>query len=300
MTSLPVGFWAWWVILLTLGSLTGLVWLVWSSYFSKDIRVEPDAEGEQAPTVWDENLREGSRPAPMWWFWLILGLLVISVVYLMLYPGLGSFRGFFNWSAGGHLQERLESFDELFGPERDRILEMPMSIVQQDPELMQNAERIFARHCAACHGRRATGQANRFPNLNDEEWLWGGSIEDIETTIREGRTAIMAGWGESFTEEQIDYLVDYVVVLGQGEPVDEHPASQLYNMFCVTCHLSDGSGESAVGAPDLRNSIYLYGSDRPSIKYTIAMGRNGEMPGFGEILDDLEIHLLIAWITRPR
>lgn len=297
MISMPAGFWAWWIVILTVGSLAGLAWIVWSTYFSKDVHAEADATGAQAPTVWDENLREGGRPAPMWWFWLILALLVISVIYLMLYPGLGAYRGAFNWSSSGHLSASLEKYGARFEAEKASILGMSIEDIQQSDDLLRKGESIFGRHCAACHGRDARGQVNRFPNLKDEEWMWGGSPLEIEKTIRGGRTAVMAGWGDSFHSDQLDQLADFILKMGKNEDVSEHPVRGIYDTFCVTCHLEDGTGKTDLGAPDLTNEIYLYGDDVLSIKYTIVMGRGGVMPAFHEILDDVEVRLLVAWIT---
>ena len=129
--------------------------------------------------------------------------------------------------------------------------------------------------------------------------MWGGSPLEIEKTIRGGRTAVMAGWGDSFNSDQLDQLADFILEMGKGEDVCEHPVRGIYNTFCVTCHLEDGTGKTDLGAPDLTNEIYLYGNDVLSIKYTIVMGRGGVMPGFHEILDDVEVRLLVAWITAP-
>ena len=115
MADMPTDFWSGWIAVITLVSLFALGWLVFSIFFSSD-----GQDGGEAH-VWDETLEEGSNPPPMWWFWLILSAMVFSVIYLMLYPGLGSFSGALKWSQGGRLDESFRSYDEQFGPIRSEI-----------------------------------------------------------------------------------------------------------------------------------------------------------------------------------
>lgn len=297
---MPFEFWSWWIAILTLSSLAGLAWVTYSAYFSADRRAKPDEEGAQSDTVWDQNLREGSRPAPLWWFWFLLGLLVASVIYLMLYPGLGVFQGALNWSSDHRLSNRLMQYEMTFGPKREAIIAMDYTELQADEDYMKIAERLFGEHCAACHGREALGQANRFPNLTDSEWIWGGTIGDIEKTIREGRTASMEGWEETLNDRELELMTDLVVDLNRGESVDDLPIKPMYDRICASCHASDGTGNTNLGGPDLTNDIHLYGGDRASIKFTIAKGRFGEMPAFERLLDDTEIKMLVAWIVKNR
>lgn len=298
MTSMPFEFWSWWIAILTLTSLAGLGWVTYSAYFSADRRASTEDEGAQSDTVWDENLREGGRPAPLWWFWLLFGLLIVSVAYLILYPGLGIYQGVLNWSSGHKLTNRMMEYEMAFAPKRAAILELSFEELHANDDYMKKAERLFGEHCAACHGRNAQGQANRFPSLIDEEWMWGGTIDAIDTTIRKGRRASMTGWAETLDNEELNLMVDLVLDMGRGEPVDNHIIKPVYDAICLTCHAADGRGIIALGAPDLTNEIYLYGNDRASIKYTIAQGRFGEMPAFDNLLDDTEIKLLVAWITK--
>ncbi len=297
---MPFEFWSWWIAILTLTSLFGLGWVTYSAYFSPDKRAKADEEGAQSETVWDQNLREGGRPAPIWWFWLLLGLLVASVVYLMLYPGLGAFQGALNWSSDHRLANRMMAYEMTFGPKRAAVLAMNYDELQADEDLMKIAERLFGEHCAACHGLDAGGQANRFPSLTDSEWIWGGTIGDIDKTIREGRTANMAGWANTFSEDELNLMTDLVLDMNRGESVEDLPIKPLYDAVCASCHQADGTGNPLLGGPDLTNDIHLYGSDRASIKYTISEGRKGEMPAFNALLDDTEIKLLVAWIVKNR
>ena len=291
--SLPVGFWSGWVIVLTVVSLVGLAWVVYSAYFGGKGTTSDD----ESPTVWDGNLREGAHAPPMWWFWFMLASLCFTLVYLIVYPGLGSFAGAFNWSQGGELVDRLGKYETEFGPIREEIAVTDIETLQQNQELMAVAERVFSRHCAACHGADATGQVNHFPNLRDELWQWGGSPTEIEKTIRGGRHGTMVGWKQVLNRTEASHLTQYVLALADSQPA-AHPGKSKYEELCVVCHNADGTGNVALGAPDLTKGLYTYGGGALSIRSTILYGREGEMPAFGDLLDDMQIRLLLAWLMK--
>jgi len=188
MADLPTGFWSGWVIVLTCVSLATLVWIVLSVYFSSDATAESEIE-----PVWDNDLREGSSAPPLWWFWMLLASLVFSLVYLMLYPGLGSYKGLLNWSQGSRIIASYENYNASFEQVREDIAGASLAEIQNDLELMQIAERVFKRECSACHGLDARGQASLFPNLMDVDWQWGSSAEQIEQTIRGGENCEYVG-----------------------------------------------------------------------------------------------------------
>ena len=292
MPELPAEFWGGWVLALTLVSLGGLAWLVYSVYFS------PDRSAEAQSPVWDGNLEEGEHPAPMWWFWLIFVSLVISVAYLMLYPGLGAFGGALNWSQGGELKERQDRYAVEFGPMRRQVAEADLVTLQADPQLMASAQGVYNRNCASCHGYDARGQAALFPDLRDQEWQWGGDPARIEQSIRQGRRGIMVGWLQVLGEAQVDDLTDYVLAMAENMPAD-HPAASSYAQYCVACHAADGTGNPLLGAPSLVDDVTLYGNSPEAVHQSIAEGRNGIMPPFDQRLDDTQIRLLVAWLTRP-
>ena len=290
---MTAGFWGGWVLTLTVLSVIGLAWFVFSLYFGGDGN-RGDAEDEGP--VWDGDLREGAHPAPMWWFWMTLAALVFSVIYLMLYPGLGSYAGALRWTEGGRLAASQAAWQAEFGEARTEIAAAPLAALSADPTLMAAAGGLFGRHCAACHGGDASGQANLFPNLTDAEWQWGGDPVAIEKTIRDGRVAMMVGWGAALGQEGVSAVADYVRQLPKGVP-DEHPGKARYEQFCVACHGVDGTGQPLLGAPSLANDISLYG-DGEALVESIRDGRTGVMPAFGERLDDTQIRLLVAWLTR--
>ncbi len=292
MADLPTAFWGGWIAIITSVSFVGLGWLIFSIYFAAG-----DEHEEADGPVWDENLREGSNPAPMWWFWMILSLMVFSVLYLMLYPGLGSYKGALKWSQGGHLNESISDYESEFGGIRKLIAEAQLKTLQADDALMSSAQRVFDRNCAVCHGYDAAGQASHFPNLTDATWQWGGTPTLIERSIRDGRNAVMIGWSQVLGDEGVEQVAGYVKLLGEGN-ADGHPGQARYNQLCVACHGIDGFGNAALGAPNLADDIWLYGGSDEALKFSIANGRLGEMPAFGERLDDTQIRLLLALLTR--
>jgi cytochrome c oxidase cbb3-type subunit 3 len=293
MADMPTDFWSGWIAVITLVSLCALGWLVFSIFFSSDGQDDGEAH------IWDETLEEGSNPPPMWWFWLILSAMVFSVIYLMLYPGLGSFKGVLEWSQGGRLEQSFNTYDERFGPIRREIAALSLDSLQADEPIMASAKRIFDRKCGICHGSDASGQLSRFPDLTDDDWQWGGDPSQIEATIRSGRQATMVGWKAVLGDDGVAEVAHYVRSLGEEyEAHDVTDGRALYGQFCVACHGATGEGSVPLGAPDLTDGVWLYGGSLEDMEQTIAFGRHGHMPAFGERLDDTQIRMLVAWLTR--
>ncbi len=291
--ELPTGFWGGWILVVTLVSLAAIIWLSISIYTTPEV----DPAKQQEEPVWDNDLREGSKAPPLWWFWLLLGATVFSLVYLMLYPGLGFWSGTLNWSQGSRVAESYENFENEFSDVRAQISAMSLAEIQGDNNLMQTAERVYKRECSACHGPEARGQASLFPNLMDVDWQWGASPESIEQTIRNGRNALMPPWEAALGEEQINQVVEFVALLNEGDNED-HPGKVAYDAFCVACHGADGTGNTILGAPNLTDQIWLYGGGIDAISESVRNGRTGIMPAFAGRLDDTQIHLLVALLAR--
>ena len=294
MADMPNDFWSGWIILITLISFIGLVWLVVSVYTAA-----PPNDAEVDHTTWDDNLKEGMNQAPLWWFWMIFAMMVFSVFYLMLYPGMGSFKGAFQWSQGGRIEERYRAFNDEFTQLRAEIAVMPLTEIQADAALMGSASDLFSQNCSACHGYQGQGQANLFPNLNDDIWQWGGSPENIELTLRNGRIGVMASWEALLGQEGVTNVANYLLLLGSPE-AEGHPGQARFNQICIACHGIEGTGNPLLGAPDLTDDDWLYGNDLDTLRETLRGGRNGQMPAFGDKLDNAQIRLLVAWLTRDR
>jgi cytochrome c oxidase cbb3-type subunit III len=291
MTSIATGFWAGWIVVLTIVSVAGLVWLTLSVYFSAD------DSAEVGHVVWDETLREGTTAAPLWWFWMILALLATSVVYLILYPGFGSYAGVLRWSQGGQIAASLAKHEERFGPQRTEIAARALSDLQQDDVAMRSASHLFNNHCSACHGPGARGQASLFPDLRDESWQWGRDEGQLTQTITQGRQAVMPPWQAVLNDDGVAKLADYVMALGSARASPESEMATTYLTYCSACHGADGAGMPLLGAPALNDSVWLYGGSSAAVRESISRGRTGVMPPFGERLDGAQIKLLTAWLA---
>jgi len=296
MANLPSDFWAGWISVITVVSLIGLAWLVYSIYFAKR------SDANVAHQVWDETLREGTAAAPLWWFWLIVALLAITVVYLMLYPGLGSYRGTLQWSQGGRLAESAARYDAEFGAARARIAATDAEALRSDAAVLRSAASVFRNNCAACHGEDAGGQAKTFPSLTDREWQWGGDTAQLEQTITAGRQAAMPPWQAVLGDTGISAVADYVISLSRVEPgrIRLAEGKRLFDLYCAACHGADGGGNTALGAPPLNDSSWLYGGSTLDVRSTIALGRNGVMPAFATRLEPAQIKMLVALLEQQR
>ncbi|HEX4881846.1 MAG TPA: cytochrome-c oxidase, cbb3-type subunit III [Porticoccaceae bacterium] len=297
MADMPADFWSGWIILLSVVSFSGLVWLVLSVYFRRAGPERGQVTGEDP--VWDENLHEGDNPAPFWWFWLLLAAMVFSVLYLMFYPGLGSYAGALKWSQGGQFAEHQDRFQAEFAAPRAALAGQDGAALAADRAAMAVAANLFQEHCAACHGKAARGQAALFPDLRDGDWQWGGTAEQIEQTIRQGRNAVMPGWQRVLAATDLQAVGEFVGGLSAGAGAD-HPGRPVFQQYCAACHGASGEGNPLLGAPRLNDAIWLYGGTPEAIAATVAAGRNGQMPAFAGRLDAMQIRLLVAWLAFPQ
>ncbi len=214
----------------------------------------------------------------------------------MLYPGLGSFEGAFRWSQGGQIADHTVAYEREFQELDTEILAMSYADLAANTAAMDSAASLFSEHCSACHGAEVMGQANLFPDLMDDDWQWGTPAQ-IEQTLRNGRLAVMVSWQALLNDEGIENVASYVMSLSESPDVN-HPGKAQYDMFCIACHGPTGDGNPLLGAPRLNDDIWLYQGDLESIKESIAVGRNGQMPAFNETLDDVQIKLLTAWLSQ--
>jgi cytochrome c oxidase cbb3-type subunit 3 len=296
MANLPSDFWAGWITVITIVSLIGLAWLVYSVYFIKR------SDASVAHQVWDETLREGTAAAPLWWFWLIVALLAFTVVYLMLYPGLGSYRGTLQWSQGGRLAESTERYEREFGAARARIAATEAEALRGDAGVLRSAASVFSNNCAACHGENAGGQANAFPSLIDREWQWGGETAQLELSITAGRQAVMPPWQAALGDAGVSAVADYVISLSRVERgrIRLAEGKRLFDLYCTACHGADAGGNAALGAPPLNDGSWLYGGSTLDVRKSVALGRNGVMPSFAGRLEPAQIKMLVALLEQQR
>lgn len=285
--------WSWYVIALVALNIVGCVWLLW--FTGK--RRAGDPAPEQTSHYWDGDLTEYNKPMPRWWIILFYLTIVFGLGYLLYYPGLGAWRGTGEWSSQReHDAQRAENEARLaaaLAPFADK----PVEALAQDPAARKLGQSLFANHCAACHGADARG-ARGFPDLTDAVWHWGGTPDDILTTVRDGRQAMMPPLSSAFANDaEIDEVVAYVRSLS-GQKVDAALAEKGAPRFavCSACHGPEGKGNVVMGAPDLTDGYWLYGGDAAAVRASITGGRNGQMPAHGDLLGPARTRLVAAWV----
>ena len=292
MSDFTSEFWSWFIIAIAGG---GIVWLF---YLLRGTNKAETEEGVPTGHVWDENLEELNNPLPRWWLIMFYLTIFFSIVYLVLYPGMGTYKGLLGWSEVGEYEAEVAAADAEFGPLFAQFEQTPVAVLASDEAAMNAGERLFVNYCAVCHGSDARG-ASGFPNLRDNDWLYGGTPEQIEASIMNGRNGSMPAWeGPLGGAEEVNKVANYVMSIA-GRDVDDDLAAAgkvKFDMFCAGCHMPDGTGNVALGAPNLTNNIWLYGGSPRTIKETIAKGREGRMPAHIEFLGKAKSHILAAYV----
>lgn len=284
--------WSWFVILGTSISLIACFWIV---AWANRQRASKEEIEESESHVWDENIRELNNPLPMWWYWLFVGTVVWSALYLVYYPGMGNFAGTSGWSQEQQYADEVAAAEAEYGPMFAAFAEEDMLDLATDPAALGIGASLFANYCSQCHGSTAQG-ARGFPDLTDGAWLWGGAPQQIEQSIVLGRNGVMPSLGAVFpNEEAVDEMVGYVQSMQDGLDEDS-PAHTRYMTLCVACHGPTGSGNAALGAPSLIDDIWLYGSSPREIRISIVDGRIGAMPAHGDLVGADRARILAAYV----
>lgn len=288
-------FWNWFVIILTLVNIFGCWWLLqWTKGISNRDAENIGSTGH----VWDEDLVELNSPLPRWWLYLFNITILFALVYLVLYPGLGNVKGILGWTQLGELQAEVALADISQEAVYSRFRDMQGSELIADQEANEIGHRLFANNCAMCHGSDGRG-APGFPNLTDSDWLYGGSYEQILTSLRQGRSGVMPPLGAALGEDGVTEVVAYVQQLS-GQPADASLAAAgktRFDMLCIACHGPDGTGNQMLGAPNLTDEIWLHGGSPEIIAATINNGRNGKMPAHEALLSEDRQKLLAAYVA---
>jgi cytochrome c oxidase cbb3-type subunit 3 len=247
--------------------------------------------------VWDVDLREMNNPLPRWWMWLFVITVVFGAIYLVLYPGLGSFPGTLGWSSTGQYKTEQQRAQEQIAQIFAGFKGKSAAELAKDSAAMGIGERLFGNNCAQCHGSDARGSKG-FPNLTDGDWLYGGTPEIIAETITKGRNGVMPPMAAAVgTAEDVKNVANFVLSLS-GSPHNS-VAAQLGKpkfIVCAACHGPEGKGNQALGAPNLTDKIWLHGWGEAAIVAMINNGKNSVMPAFGERLSAEQIHVLAAYV----
>jgi cytochrome c oxidase cbb3-type subunit 3 len=288
-------FWSVYIAILVALSIIGCAVLLWSQ--SKvQVTVPKDGKVETTGHVYD-GLEEFNNPMPRWWMWLFYITIVFAVIYLVLYPGFGSFSGKLGWRSAGQYQEEVKLAETEVGPMFEKYKATDLKALAADSKANAMGERLFLTYCAQCHGSDARGNKG-FPNLADRDWLYGGDPETIKLSILNGRHGQMPPMGAAVgSEKDIESVAHYVLSLS-GSAHDSIKATAGREKFavCAACHGADGKGMAAMGAPNLTDKTWLYGGSVATIMETIRLGRNNVMPAFADFLGEAKVHLLAAYV----
>lgn len=275
-------------------------------------RIDQPTGTETVGHEWD-GIEELNTPLPRWWLWTFYITIVWAVVYTIAFPAWpmieSATAGVMGWSSRGELEKEMAAEAARQAPIRNAIANADITTLPGNDRLLQAAveggRAAFKVHCVQCHGSGAAG-GKGYPNLNDDDWLWGGDIDAIHVTLLHGirqpgddqtRLSQMPAFGRDgiLQPAEVDTLVTYVrAISGQGKASAKGAA--LFAANCAVCHGPEGKGNRALGAPNLTDAIWLYGGDADSIRTTIHNSRNGVMPAWGERLDPVTIKMLAAYV----
>ncbi|MDJ0906493.1 MAG: cytochrome-c oxidase, cbb3-type subunit III [Woeseiaceae bacterium] len=288
-------FWSWFVAAGTIVFIIWCIWLVsWSAKQGPQGKEDEDLVGHK----WDGDLEEWNNPAPKWWLYLYFITIAWAVGYMVVYPGIGAFEGTAGWTSEGQYEQEVQRAEERYAPIYEKFSAMDFDTLVQDEEALALGGSLFASYCTTCHGSDARG-APGYPNLTDGDWQWGDSEDAIIATLTSGRMAVMTPWAQILgSDEAVDNMVRYVQSLSGMVEADAGTmsAQAQFTTFCAACHMPDGTGNQAVGAPNLTDDIWLYGSDADTIRTAIEQGRNGQMPAHGEFLGENRTRILAAYV----
>jgi len=294
MSDFVSPFWSWFITLAALGGVIWCVWLLFSQRAWLKSRVE---KVEDTGHVWDGNLTELNHPVPRWWTIMYLAMCIFALAYLWLFPGLGARQGVLNFSSADEVRRDQAALTQRIEPLYTRYAQQSIPEIAADPQAQAIGQRLFLNTCAQCHGSDARGSVG-FPDLSDKDWLHGGEPEQIQQSITQGRHGIMPPWKGVISPAEAADIAQYVRSLSglAADALRVVPGKRGFENYCVACHGADGKGNPALGAPNLTDAVWLYGSSQASIVSTILNGRENIMPAQDRNLTPEQIRVLTAWV----
>jgi cytochrome c oxidase cbb3-type subunit 3 len=284
--------------------------------FGKDkIRIDKVSGTPTTGHEWD-GIEELNTPLPRWWVWSFVVTVIWGIGYVLVYPAWptlsGGTQGLFGWHSRDQVASELNDLQTLRGPIMDKLKDASLAQIETNPELLAAARTVgktaFATNCAACHGAGGQG-AKGYANLNDDDWIWGGKLVDIQRTIEHGvrwdadketHVSAMPAFGKDgiLTPEQISAVADHVRTYAETPDSDAPTAEgeKLYAENCAACHGVDGKGNPELGAPALYDQVWLYGADKATIVSRIVNGGGAVMPAWQGRLDPTTIKALTVYV----
>jgi cytochrome c oxidase cbb3-type subunit 3 len=287
-----------WGIYIAVVTGVGIIWCLYLLFSQRKTNVTYEADGSVADTghVWDGDLRELNNPLPRWWMWMFVLSCIFAIVYLVLYPGMGTYEGSLGYTTRNAHEASVVQANQQLKPVYAKYMSMDAKQVAADPAAREMGQRLFLNHCAQCHGSDAGGSKG-FPNLADTDWLYGGDTQDIKQTLIAGRAGVMPAFAH-LESAQVSDVANYVRNLSglAADQIKVGRGAEVYKSNCAACHGAEGKGMAAMGAPNLTDKVWLYGGSEATIIETILKGRNGMMPAHETILTPEKIHLLTAYV----
>jgi len=295
MSDFTSNFWSIYIGGITVVSILACALLLWFSGKAKAMTASDNTTGH----VWDGDLREMNNPLPRWWVWLFIITIVFSLVYLTMYPGLGSYPGALSqkWTQKDQYDREVAKGNAEVAPLYAKFTAMKVEDVSRDPQARGIGERLFMNNCSQCHGSDARGSKG-FPNLTDADWLHGGTPEKIVETLTLGRVGQMPPMAAAVgSADDVKNVANYVLSLSGG-PHDSVRAALGKSKFaaCAACHGMDGKGNQALGASNLTDDIWLHGYGENAIVSMVNNGKMNQMPAQGEKLTTEQMHVLASYV----
>jgi cytochrome c oxidase cbb3-type subunit III len=293
MSDFTANFWSLYVAGFTVVGILACLILLWVTARKKVAATADNTTGH----VWDEDLTEMNNPMPRWWMWLFVLTIVFSLLYLVAYPGLGTYQGELGWSSKAEYEDEVRRANESLAPLYAQFTGRKAEEVAGDAQAMAIGERLFMNNCAQCHGSDARGSKG-FPDLTDTDWLHGGSTAKIAETIKGGRKGAMPPMAAAVgTPDDVRNVAHYVLSLSNS-PHDSVRAQlgKFKYGACAACHGVDGKGNAALGAPNLADNVWLHGWGEQAIVNIVNNGKNSVMPGQEGKLTEAQIHVLASYV----
>lgn len=269
-----------------------------------------EATGQHTTGHSYDGIEELNTPLPRWWLWTFYATIVWGIGYTIAYPAWpmisGATKGVLGYSTRAEVATAIEQHEAANADLVAELVQVDLPALDPQSDLHRYAvsrgNAVFLANCSQCHGSGAAG-AKGYPSLLDNDWLWGGSMDDIVFTVRHGirntadeeaRYSEMPAYGEFMTNEEIETLADFVLALPTG--VEGHAGAELFAENCASCHGDAGLGDREVGAPNLADAIWLYGGDREDVIETIEYARFGVMPPWNKRLSEADIRAVSVYV----
>lgn len=279
-------------------------------------RIDEPTGTETVGHEWD-GIEELDTPMPRWWLYTFYASILFSLAYVVVYPAIPLLakgtEGLWGWSSRGQLATEMKQENARRASLYAQLDQTPIEQLPAKPELLRAAieggRAAFKVNCVQCHGAGGAGIVGKYPNLNDDDWLWGGDLKALETTLKHGirqpgdaetRTSLMPSFGRDgiLTADQIQDVASHLRVISKQEGPTASAARgvAVFAANCVVCHGANGEGDRKVGAPKLNDAIWLYGGSRADIVQSVTNAHAGVMPAWNTRLDPVTIKMLAAYV----